>query len=44
MDDLTNLRLDDEIDARITEALREIYAPPAEGAYWSSSKPGSCRT
>jgi hypothetical protein len=36
MDDLTDLRLDDEGDARITEALRGIYAPPAEGAYWRS--------
>jgi hypothetical protein len=36
MDDLTNLRLDDEGDAKITAALRDIYAPPAEGAYWSS--------
>jgi len=36
MDRRTDLRLDDEGDAKITEALREIYAPPAEGAYWSS--------
>jgi len=36
MDERTDLRLDDEDDAKITEALREIYAPPAEGAYWSS--------
>ena len=36
MDERTDLRLDDEGDAKITEALREIYAPPAEGAYWSS--------
>jgi len=38
MDDLTNLRLDDEGegDVKITETLRDVYAPPAEGAYWSS--------
>jgi len=36
MNERTDLRLDDEGDAKITEALREIYAPPAEGAYWSS--------
>jgi len=36
MDERTDLRLDDEGDAKITEALREIYAPPAERAYWSS--------
>ena len=34
MEDRTDLRLDDEGDADITEALRDIYAPPAEGAYW----------
>jgi hypothetical protein len=34
MDDRTDLRLEDEGDARITNALRDIYAPPAEGAYW----------
>jgi hypothetical protein len=36
MDERTDLRLDDEGDAKITEALRAIYAPPAEGAYWHS--------
>jgi hypothetical protein len=38
MEDLTNLRLDDEGEGnvKITELLRDIYAPPAEGAYWSS--------
>jgi len=36
MNERTDLRLDDEGDAKITEALREIHAPPAEGAYWSS--------
>lgn len=34
MEDRTDLRLDDEGDARITELLRGLYAPPAEGAYW----------
>jgi hypothetical protein len=32
----TDLRLDDEGDAEITAALRDVYAPPAEGAYWSA--------
>jgi len=30
------LRLDDEGDAKITEMLRDVYAPPAEGAYWDA--------
>ncbi|HEV7388535.1 MAG TPA: hypothetical protein VGN73_07990 [Gemmatimonadaceae bacterium] len=34
MEDRTDLRLEDEGDARITEMLRDVYAPPAEGAYW----------
>jgi hypothetical protein len=34
MEDRTDLRINDEGDAKITEALRDIYAPPAEGAYW----------
>ena len=34
MDNRTDLRLDDEGDAKITELLRDAYAPPAEGAYW----------
>ncbi|HJQ53701.1 MAG TPA: hypothetical protein VJ825_07640 [Gemmatimonadaceae bacterium] len=35
MEDRTNLRLDDnEGDARIAAVLRDVYAPPAEGAYW----------
>ena len=36
MEDRTNLRLDDEGegDAKITAMLRDVYAPPAEGAYW----------
>ena len=29
MDDRTDLRLDDEGDAKITEMLRDAYAPPA---------------
>jgi len=36
MEDRTDLRINDEGDARITEALRGIYAPPAEGAYWDA--------
>jgi hypothetical protein len=36
MEDRTDLRLDDEGDAKITEMLREVYAPPAEGAYWDA--------
>ena len=32
----SDLRLDDEGDAKITEMLRGIYAPPAEGAYWDA--------
>jgi len=37
MDDRTGLRLDEdgEGDARITALLRDVYAPPAEGAYWN---------
>lgn len=34
MDDQTDLRPHDEGDAKIAGALRGIYAPPAEGAYW----------
>jgi len=36
MEDPTDLRLDDEGDAKITEVLRGVYATPAEGAYWNS--------
>jgi hypothetical protein len=36
MTDRTDLRTDDEGDARITEMLRGAYAPPAEGAYWDA--------
>ena len=34
MEDRTDLRLDDQGDAKITAVLRVVYAPPAEGAYW----------
>ena len=34
MEDRTDLRAEDEGDARLTGLLREVYAPPAEGAYW----------
>jgi hypothetical protein len=34
MEDRTDLRLDDEGDAKIMAMLRDVYAPPAEGAYW----------
>jgi hypothetical protein len=36
MDNRTDLRLDDEGDAKITELLRDAYARPAEGAYWDA--------
>jgi hypothetical protein len=36
MEDRTDLRLDDKGDAKITEMLRDVYAPPAEGAYWNA--------
>ena len=36
MEDRTDLRLEDESDAKITAMLRDIYAPPAEGAYWDT--------
>ena len=35
MEDRTDLRPNDEGDARLTGLLRELYAPPAEGAYWN---------
>jgi len=34
MEDRTDLQPNDEGDARLTGLLRELYAPPAEGAYW----------
>ena len=36
MKDRTDLSRDDEGDAKITEMLRDVYAPPAEGAYWDA--------
>jgi hypothetical protein len=36
MEDRTDLRPDEEADAKITEMLRAAYAPPAEGAYWDA--------
>ena len=36
MKDRTDLRPADEGDAKITEMLRDLYAPPAEGAYWDA--------
>jgi hypothetical protein len=36
MENRTDLRPDDEGDARITEMLRDAYVPPAEGAYWNA--------
>jgi len=34
MENRTDLRPDDEGDAQLAGLLREVYAPPAEGAYW----------
>ena len=34
MEDRTDLRPNDEGDAKLTGLLRDLYAPPAEGAYW----------
>lgn len=36
MEDRTDLRLEDEGDAKLTEMLRDAYAPPAEGSYWDA--------
>ena len=36
MDDRTDLRLSDEGDAELTEILRDVYAAPAQGAYWNA--------
>jgi hypothetical protein len=36
MDKRTDLRLADEGDAKIAGVLREIYAAPADGAYWDT--------
>ena len=34
MDDRTDLRTEDEGDAKLAGLLRDAYAPPAAGAYW----------
>jgi hypothetical protein len=34
MEDRTDLQPNDEADATIAAALRDVFAPPAEGAYW----------
>lgn len=34
MTERTDLRLDDEADPGLVEMLRDVYAPPAAGAYW----------
>jgi hypothetical protein len=34
MEDRTYLQPSDEADAQLAAALRDVYAPPAEGAYW----------
>lgn len=36
MEDRTDLRPDEEGDAKITKMLRDAYALPAEGAYWEA--------
>lgn len=36
MKDRSDLGLVDEGDAKTTEMLRDLYAPPAEGAYWDA--------
>ena len=35
-EDRTGLRPADEGDAKTTDVLRDLYAPPAEGAYWDA--------
>jgi hypothetical protein len=34
MEDRTDLQPNDEADAKLAAVLRDVYAPPAEGAYW----------
>lgn len=34
MDDHNDLRLADEGDAKLSALLRDVYAPPADPAYW----------
>jgi hypothetical protein len=36
MEDRTDLRPEDEGDAKLAALLRDAYAPPAAGAYWDS--------
>lgn len=36
MENRTDLRLQDDGDAKITAMLRDVYAPPAEDAYWDA--------
>jgi hypothetical protein len=36
MEDHTDLQPNDEGDAKVTGLLRDLYAPPAEGAYWEA--------
>ena len=35
MEDRTDLQPNDEGDAKIAGLIRDLYAPPAEGAYWN---------
>jgi hypothetical protein len=35
MEDRTDLQPNDEGDAKIAGLIRDVYAPPAEGAYWN---------
>jgi hypothetical protein len=35
MEDRTDLLPEDEGDAKLAGLLRDVYAPPAEGAYWN---------
>lgn len=35
MEDRTGLRPEDEGDAKLAALLRDVYAPPAPGAYWN---------
>jgi hypothetical protein len=35
MEDRTDLQPNDESDAKIAGLIRDLYAPPAEGAYWN---------
>lgn len=35
MEDRTDLQPEDKGDAKLAGLLRDVYAPPAEGAYWN---------